>query len=450
MSAEPLPRDPAPSATVAADAPRVGAYPWYVLGVLFVVTLFNVADRSILNTLLQPIKQEFGASDTEMALLIGINFALVHILASLVIARHADRGVRRTIIAAGLFVWSGLTALSGLATSYLQLAVARMGVASAEGAGSSPAHSMLCDYFPLDRRTTVLTIFGLGGIAGTALGSGVIGPVAQQWGWRSAFYVIGIPGALLSLLVWRTVREPVRGAYDAPSARDATHGTWEVLRYLLGQRSFVLVVAAASLHAVAAMGATPFHIAYLMRSHGMDVGTAGFAYMWVGPIALAVGMFASGLLTDRLARKDERWYMWLPAVSALVGLPFSIAFVLWPAGQTVELFGRAFPIALAVILPASLLGSGWLGPTLSTAQTLARPHMRALASALTTGSYNLIGMGVGPLIVGLVSDHLEASFGAESLRYGLLVVVLFSLGGAVLNFAAARDLRADLAAARSA
>jgi MFS family permease len=182
----------------------------------------------------------------------------------------------------------------------------------------------------------------------------------------------------------------------------------------------------------------------------MDVGMAGFAYMWVGPLALAVGSLAAGLLTDRLARTDERWYMWLPAASALIGLPFSAAFVLWPAGGTVEIAGRAFPIALAVILPASLLGSGWLGPTLSTAQTLARPHMRALASALTTGSYNLIGMGVGPLLVGLVSDHLEPTYGVESLRYGLLVVVLFSLGGAVVNLWAARNLRADLAAARPA
>ena len=131
---------PAPDAQSAAAAPVRGAYPWYVLSVLVLVTLFNVADRYILNTLLQPIKEEFGASDTEMGLLIGFNFAIVHILASVVIARYADRGVRRTIIAAGLFVWSGLTALSGLAASYLQLALARAGVATAEGAGSSPAH----------------------------------------------------------------------------------------------------------------------------------------------------------------------------------------------------------------------------------------------------------------------------------------------------------------------
>jgi MFS family permease len=414
------------------------------------VTLFNVADRNLLNTLLQPIKEEFGASDTAMGLLIGFNFAVVHILASVVIARFADRGVRRTIIAGGLFVWSGLTACSGLATSYLQLALARIGVATAEGTGSSPAHSMLCDYFPLERRTTVLTIFGMGGIVGGALGSGVIGPIAQIWGWRSAFFVLGIPGALLSLLVWWSVREPARGALDGADARAASDTMWDALRYLLGQRSFVLIVGAASLHAVAAMGAGPFHVAYLMRSHGMSIGMAGFAYMCVGPLASAVSGLSFGLLIDRLGQRDARWTMWIPAVSALCALPFSVAFALWPAGGTFEIAGRAFPSALAVILPASLLGAGWIGPTLAMAQTLARPHMRALASALTTGSYNLIGMGLGPLVVGLVSDRLEPTFGVDSLRYGLLVVGLTSIGGAALNLRAARHLRADLAAARRA
>ncbi|HXK21648.1 MAG TPA: MFS transporter [Myxococcota bacterium] len=442
-------RSPA-AGTLAAPAQDRGAYRWYVLGVLFLVTLFNVTDRYILHTLLQPIKEEFHASDTAMGLLIGFNFALVHILASMVIARFADRGVRRTIIAAGLFVWSGLTALSGLATSYLGLALARMGVATAEGAGSSPAHSMLCDYFPIERRTTVLTIFGLGGIAGTAVGAGVIGPIAGAWGWRHAFFVLGIPGALLSLLVWWSVREPVRGAFDGADAPAVSHHTRDVLRALLGQRSFVYMVGAASLYAFASQGAGPFYVAYLMRSHGMTIGLAGFSFMWVGPLASGVGALLGGLLTDRLARRDARWYAWIPAASALAGLPFMVAFVLWPAGGSFEIFGKALPTALLMMLCASLLGAAWLGPILATTQTLARPNMRAFASALTTGSYNLIGMGLGPLVVGLVSDGLAQRFGAESLRYGLLAVSFAHLGGAAVSLLGARTLRSDLAAARRA
>jgi predicted MFS family arabinose efflux permease len=295
----------------------------------------------------------------------------------------------------------------------------------------------------------VLTIFGMGGVAGMALGSGVIGPVALHWGWRAGFFVLGIPGALLALLAWLTVREPVRGAFDGTDPAAHSHGTRDVLAYLLGQRSLALMIAAAALHAIASMGAGMFYVAYLMRVHGMNVGQAGFAYMWVGPLAGAVGGLLGGILTDRLGQRDIRWYMWVPAASALFALPFSTAFVLWPAGQTFEFAGQVLPVALGVILPASLVGAMWNGPTLAMVQTLARPHMRALASALTTGSYNLIGMGLGPVIVGLVSDHFKASMGEESIRYGLLVVVLSHLGGAALNLLAARHLRADHARVRA-
>lgn len=441
------PAEPARSQGGAAETPTGGAYPWYVLGTLFLVTLFNVADRNIINTLLQPIKDEFGASDTQMSQVIGI-FAIVHLPASLLIAWAADRGVRRTIIAGGLFVWSGLTALSGFAGSLLQLAAARVGVAVAEGTGSSPAHSMLCDYFPLERRTTVLTIFGMGGIAGMALGSGVIGPIAQAWGWRQAFFVLGIPGALLSLVVLLTVREPLRGRFDAGSSAQAP-SMGEVLSYLLGMRSFALILAAAALHAVASMGTGPFHVSYLMRSHGMTVGTAGVSYMFVGPLASATGGLLFGMLIDRLVRRDVRWAMWIPALSSLLALPFSVAFALWPAGGTFSALGYALPTALAVILPASLVGAAWNGPTLSMSQSLARPRMRALASALTTGTYNLIGMYLGPTLVGLISDHYQPTMGADSLRYGLLIVVFTHVAGAVLNLLAARHLRADLEAARA-
>jgi MFS family permease len=197
------------------------------------------------------------------------------------------------------------------------------------------------------------------------------------------------------------------------------------------------------------MGTGPFHVAYLMRSHGMDVGLAGFAYMLVGPLASALGGLGFGMLVDRLGRSDMRWYMWLPALSSFFALPFSTAFVLWPSGDTFELAGRALPLALAILLPASLVGSAWNGPTLAMVQTLARPHMRALASALTTGSYNLIGMGLGPLIVGLISDHYAPELGADSLRYGLLIVVFTHVAGAILNLRAARHLRADLALSRA-
>lgn len=193
-------------------------YAWYVLAMMFSVTALNVADRNILQVLLQPIKEEFQVSDTAMGLLVGTGFAVVHIFASLLIARWADRGVRRSIIAGGLLLWSGLTLISGLTRSYWQLLFARVGVSAAEGAGSAPAHSLLCDYFPLDRRARAMAIVGMGGIAGMGLGLALGGTIAELYGWRSAFFVLGFPGILLAIAVRLSVREPERGRLDEGAA----------------------------------------------------------------------------------------------------------------------------------------------------------------------------------------------------------------------------------------
>ncbi len=419
-------------------------YAWYVLAMMFLVTALNVADRNILQVLLQPIKEEFEVSDTAMGLLVGTGFAVVHIFASLLIARWADRGVRRSIIAGGLLVWSGLTLLSGLTRSYWQLLVARVGVSAAEGAGSAPAHSLLCDYFPLDMRARAMAIFGMGGIAGMGLGLALGGTIAEFYGWRSAFFVLGLPGVLLAVAVRLGVREPKRGSMDETVAPETAPPTREVLRFLLGRRSFVHMVLGAGYHAFAGMGAGAFNIAYLMRIHGMTIGEASRIFVLVGPLLGAISAFGGGYLADALGRRDVRWYMWIPAFSALLALPFSVAFVLWPAGSTIVLGEQVLPLALIVIIPASLLGGMWNGPTLAMTQSIAPPHMRSFASALTTGTYNLIGMGLGPLAVGIISDALHPRLGADAIRYGLLVVGLTHLLGAMHHMFAARHLVRDL------
>ena len=424
---------------------RVGAYSWYVLGMFGLVTVFNVADRNILNSLLEPIKREFHASDTEMGLLVGTSFAVVHILASLVIARWADRSTRRTIVAGGLFVWSGLTALSGLAQNYWHLFAARVGVSAAEGCGSAPAHSVLCDYFPLRLRARVMSLFGVGGIVGIAVGMGVGGTVAEAYGWRMAFFVVGLPGVVLALLIRMTVREPVRGAMDGEVAPAEPPSIAEVLRFLLARRSFVHMVAGAGFHAFASMGAGAFYVAYLIRVHGLSVGSASLVFMAVGPMVSAVGALAGGWASDRLGARDVRWYMWIPALSSLLAIPSTLAFVLWPAGETVNVGGTALLVAPLVLIPASLLNAMYNGPTLAMTQSIARADLRAQASALTTGSYNLIGMGLGPLAVGFLSDYFQPEFGVESIRYGLLIVSIAHVQGTVHNLLAARHLEVDLA-----
>lgn len=422
-----------------------GGYAWYVLGVFVLVTAFNVADRNILNALLEPIKIEFEASDTAMGLLVGTSFAVVHILASLVIARWADRSVRRSIIAGGLFVWSGLTALSGLASSYWHLFVARMGVSAAEGCGSAPAHSILCDYFPLHLRARVMSIFGFGGVVGIGVGMGLGGTIAESFGWRTAFFVVGIPGALLAIVVRLTVREPVRGALDETTSPESPPSVGEVARYLAGKRSFVHMVVGAGCHTFASMGTGAFYVAYLIRLHDLPVGSAALTYMFVGPLVSTVGVLLGGVLADTLGRRDVRWYMWIAAISSLLALPSSIAFVLWPAGSTVEIAGHALTAAALVLIPASFFGAMYNGPTLAMTASIAKPSMRSQASALTTGSYNLIGMGLGPVAVGMINDALTPSQGADAIRYGLLIVGLMHVQGTLHNVLAARHLARDLA-----
>ncbi|MEZ4216193.1 MAG: MFS transporter [Myxococcota bacterium] len=422
---------------------------WLTLGILMATTALNVADRNLLNILLQPVKEAFDATDTQMGLLVGTWFAVVHNVAVLFVGRLADRGDRRSLVAAGLFLWSGLTALSGAAQSYAQLLVARMGVSATESAGSAPVHSLLADAFPPHQRATALGLISIGGIVGIALGMAVGGVVAAAWGWRAAFLVFGAPGLALALVVRAVVREPARGAADGIAAGASAPPLRATAAYLFGSRTYVHVVLSAGFHAFASIGTASWYPAYLGRVHGLDLATTGVAYAVVGPLLSGIGAFVGGRLADRAGARDVRAYMRIPAWSAVLSVPSTLAFVLWPAGSTFALGDRELPVALLVLMPASFLGGMWNGPTLAAVLGIARPRMRALASGLTTGTYNLVGLGLGPLLVGALSDALAPTHGVASLRIALLVVALAHLWGSLHNALAARTLARALADARA-
>ena len=432
------------------EAPGATRYAWFVMGLLMLTTALNVADRNLLSILARPIQQEFQISDTAMGLLGGFWFAVVHNLAIFPIARLADRRERRSIISVGLVAWSGFTALSGFVQNYLQLLLARIGVSAAESAGSAPVHSLISDFFPVRQRATALGLISVGGVAGIGLGLAGGGVVAQTWGWRSAFFVFGLPGVLLGLLVHYFVREPARGLLDGIAADDSPPPRLrEVATYLLGRQSYLHMVIASAFHAFSSMGTSFWYPGYLGRIHGLDLAGVGITYALVGPFLSAIGAFVGGRLADRLGRRDARWYMRLPALSSVVALPSSIAFIMWPASSTFVLGDQLLPVALLVVMPASFFGGMWNGPTLAMTQTIAKPRMRALASAFTTGSYNLVGLGLGPVLVGWLSDRFAPSYGNDGLRYALLIVALAHVIGAVHNGLAARRLRADIEAAKT-
>jgi MFS family permease len=410
------------------------SYRRYALGLLVLVYVVNFLDRSILNILLEPIKKEFNPSDTALGFLSGIAFAIFYATLGVPIARWADRGTRRDIIALALFLWSGMTALCGLARTFPQLVLARIGVGVGEAGCSPPAHSMISDYYPPEKRATAFATYALGIPIGTALGYLLGGWMTQELGWRHAFLLCGIPGLLLAVIVRVTLREPARGMSEARREATVMPATMEVVRTMWGLGSFRHLAIAATLHAFVGYGVGAWNPSYLGRSHGLSSGEIGSFLAVAVTVFGGLGTWLGGYAADRFGRRDIRWSMWVPGISTLIAVPFSVAFYLWPDVRTALAFG-GIPI---------LFGAMYLGPTYSITQALAPLRMRAVASAFLLFLINLIGLGLGPQTVGILSDALAPRFGAESLRWALVVTVVINVWSGVHYFLGARTLRAEL------
>ena len=411
-------------------------YARYVLSVLFLVYVFNFIDRQILSILIDPIKEELGASDTQMGFLTGIAFAVFYTGFGIPIARWADRGVRRSIIAIGLTVWSVMTALCGLAQNFLQLAAARIGVGVGEAAGSPPAHSLISDYFPPERRAAALSIYNIGIPVGVMIGYLAGGWIVEFFNWRVAFFVVGIPGVLLALVMRFTVREPPRGMSEAAGADTESYSLGDVIRFLRSLRSFMLLAVASGIASLTAYGFGAWVPPFLGRVHGMGSGEIG-TWMGLGTgIGGALGMVVTGFAADRLARRDPRWYLWIGAGTIAVYFPFMVAFLL---------IDQAIPAILFYFVPLTL-GAVYLGPAIAMTHALVTVRMRALASSILLFILNLIGMGLGPQIVGILNDVLEPKYGIEAIRYSLLWVGMAKILALVLFLLAAKYVKEDLKA----
>jgi MFS family permease len=419
-----------------ADPSFTPAYSNYVLGVLFVVYVFNFIDRQILSILLDPIKAELGATDTQMGFLTGFAFAVFYTVAGIPIARIADKGPRRTLIAVGLTVWSGMTAVCGLVTSFAQLAAARIGVGVGEAAGSPPAHSLISDYFPPERRATAIAIYSSGINVGVMLGYLLGGWINEFFNWRTAFFVVGIPGVIFAFVVRFTIREPPRGHSETTPADDSTNTLGEVFRFMFSLRSFRYLSVATGLSAFSAYGFGAWVPAYLGRVHGMGTGEMG---TWLGienGVAGVLGTVLGGRLADRYGAKDVRWYMWVSVVSLLFYAPFVYGFLLMDNPR----------IGLVLYFPAIFFASMYLGPSIAITHSLVKLRMRALASAILFFMLNMIGMGLGPQIVGILNDWLEPQFGIEAVRYSLAISATSKFLAIALFLMAARSLKEDLKA----
>jgi MFS family permease len=426
---------------VAAPAPRVSpARARFVLAVLFLVYVMNFVDRQVLSILIDPIKADLGVSDTAMGLLVGLAFAVFYTFAGIPIARWADTGSRRTVIVFSLTLWSLMTAASGLARSFLTLALARVGVGVGEAGGTPPSHSLISDYFPPEKRATALALYGNGVYVGAGLGILAGGLLEQAFGdWRTAFLAVGLAGLPLALLVRFGVIELPRGASEAPAAAApapaaAAVSFGAVMRFLFSRRSFVWLVAGACFGSVSGYGILNWGAVFLGRVHGLSYAEIG---TWLGltiMLAGCAGVSFGGWLADRLGRRDARWYMRMPALVSVLALPFALGFLLLPDAVA----------AMACFVPFYAISNMYVGPLWSTAQNLARPDMRATASAVLLFILNIVGLGLGPTLVGVLNDLLQPTQGALAVRWSLLLVVLGGGLASVFFWIGSASLERDL------
>lgn len=404
----------------------------YALGLLFVIYSVNHVDRQIMHILIEPVRLDLDLSDAQMGALVGAAFAIFYTFAGLPIARWADRGNRRNIIAAALAIWSVMTVASGMARGFLTLMAARIGVGVGEAGCTPPAHSLISDYFPAERRATALSTYALGVPMGTLLGLAFGGFLADQVGWRMAFFVVGAPGVLLALLTRFTLPEAQRGRNDS-AADISVQPLREVLAFIWSLRSIRHVIIAASLQTLTLAGWGAWQATFLIRVHDLTLTQAGLALGLIAGVAGGLGTFGGGWLSDRLSARDPRWYLWLPALGALVSIPFSL----------VAFTTDSVALALCLLALASLGNHMYSAVGHAVVQSLVKPRMRAVMSAVALFGMNLLGFGVGPWAVGVISARLG---GGEALREAMLFVSFFMLWACVHYVLAGRSYRIDLQA----
>jgi predicted MFS family arabinose efflux permease len=413
------------------------AYQWYALGVLFVVYVFNFIDRSVLALLAQSIKVDLQISDTALGLLSGLAFAVFYTALGIPIARLADKGNRRNILVVCLSIWSAMTALCGLAQSFTTLLLARIGVAVGEAGGSPPSHSMISDMFPQHRRATALGIYALGIPVGSMIGALAGGWINDAFDWRTAFVIVGLPGLLMAAIVRLTLQEPPRGLSEPVRVEaDAAPPIGAVFRLLWQRPSFRWLSISAGFQAFVGYGAGAWIPPMFERTHGLSSTEIGTALFWLG-FASVIGTFAGGWFGDRLGRRDVRWYLWLPAWTTFASLPFQ-AFCYLTGDPWLAFWVMALP---------NMLGAYWLAPVFSLTQGLVGLRMRAVAASIMLFVLNIIGMGLGPGFIGIVSDLLDAttSLGVDSLRWSLVISLSFALVAVYCCVRGARTLKEDLA-----
>lgn len=427
----------------------------YAMSLLLGIYTINFLDRQVVNILAEPIKQDLGLADWQLGLMSGLAFALFYTVLGIPIARIAERGNRPLIIGIAVAVWSGFTALCGLAQNFFQLILFRIGVGVGEAGCTPPAHSLISDYVPKEQRSTALAFYSMGTPIGGLMGLILGGLVADAYGWRIAFLVAGVPGILFALLAIFTLPEPRKELARRTANIQANSATFgETMAFLRGQKTFWYISFAAAVKAFIGYGHAPFTASFFLRNYPDQVqslastvgATVGYNLQSIGFLGLALGLMSGiagamgswlgGFIADKFAARDLRAQMVAPAIASLITIPIFI---------TAMSVGNV-PLALVLLTINGLLGSLWYGPVYGTAQSIVPPHMRATASAILLFTINLIGLGLGPLAVGLLSDYFAVGMGmgsGQGVRWALMVSAAIGLVATYCFWRATHTIRQD-------
>jgi predicted MFS family arabinose efflux permease len=399
---------------------RVTWHTHYALAMLAIIYVFNYIDRLVISILIEPIKAEFGISDTQIGLLSGVAFAIFYTVFGLPFGRLADRIGRKPVIALACIAWSAMTMLCGVATSFAMLLLFRIGVAVGEAGGTAPSVAMVSDLYPAKQRSRALSVFLMGPSLGAILGLGLGGWIAETYGWRTAFIAIGAPGVLLGALFMLTVRAPRPATPTTAAAAEAARENWKsTLASLLATPAFLLIVAAGTLAAIMGYAIGTWNPSFLIRSHGLSMQEAGLLVGLGGGISATIGTLLCGSITDRLVARDPGWQLGVPAIACLLSVPLGLAFYLWPSGTAFHLGSMAVPQAILFYLAFAFTATWWTVPCFGAISHLFPPNRLAQASAIFVMGMTLFGVGLGPIVVGGLSDFFTVSLGQEALRYAL-------------------------------
>ncbi|WP_294193415.1 MFS transporter [uncultured Sphingomonas sp.] len=390
------------------------------LALLTLTYFFSFMDRQILAILLEAIKADLKLSDTQLGLLSGLVFAIFYATLGIPIARLADRTSRKRIIAISLAVWSVMTALSGMAQNFTQLMLARIGVGVGEAGAGPPSHSIIADLYPPEKRASAMAIYSLGVLLGGGLGMMIGGVVAHAYNWRVAMMVVGLPGVILAAFVWLFLAEPRRGLSDAQRAMEAPAAMpplGEGIAAMWRDPAALYLVAAVTLTSLVGYALTGWGPSYMQRSLGMSMLDVSKYVALPAAIIGSTSALLGGVAADRAAKRHGlHAQSWVVAVFKLIAFPFAVGFY----------FVDDPRIALASYFIAALFAGAYLGPSFALIQHLAPIKLRSVWAALTLLVINLVGLGLGPFLVGRLSDAMQPTYGAQSLRWAMLCVALLT------------------------